>query len=84
MHFITSRRRLVRKKMYKPSINRKNNSYFRENKNLVKSHQENFKNKEFIRKIKRPKREVSDGFKMAYRYRYYNSIDELIKDDFDD
>lgn len=81
MNVVTSRRRLTRKKRYKASINRQNNTYFRENKNLVKSHQKAFKNKEIIHKIRRPKREVSDGFKMAYRYRYYNSIDDLIQED---
>ena len=53
--------------------------YYRENKNLVKPHQEKFKdqNGPNIKPRRRPKREVIEGFKMSYRYKYYqNDNDE--------
>ena len=67
--------------MYKaPHSRHRNATYYRENKNLVKAHQEKFKdmNGPNIRRKRRPKREVDEGFKMSYRYKYYqiNIIEE--------
>ncbi|MBQ9160345.1 MAG: hypothetical protein IJ122_03350 [Methanobrevibacter sp.] len=79
---VTSTRRLLRKRMYKAPHNRhRQNTYYRENKNLVKAHQEKFKdmNGPNIRRKRRPKREVDEGFKMSYRYKYYQI--DIIEDD---
>lgn len=88
IRLVSNRRRLLRKRMYRAPHERARNQYFRENKNRVKVHQQEFKqtasNVSKRRKL-RPKREVTKGFKMAYRYRYYNNVDDLIEeDDFDD
>ena len=80
---VTSSRRLLRKRMYKaPHTRHKNATYYRENKNLVKAHQEKFKdmNGPNIKRKRRPKREVAGGFKMSYRYKYYLQ-DDIVEDD---
>ena len=62
--------------MYKaPHSRHRNSQYRRENKSLVKPHQEKFKdmNGPNIKRKRRPKREVITGFKMSYRYKYYNN-----------
>ena len=69
---VTGRRRLLRKKIYKAPHQRNRNEYYRENKNLNKPFQEKYSNKEKIYTKRRPKREVISGFKMSYRYKYYN------------
>ena len=54
--------------MYRaPHTRHKNATYYRENKNLVKTHQQKFKdmNGPNIRRKRRPKREVEGGFKMS-------------------
>ena len=82
IRIVTSGRRLLRKRMYKPPHNRhRTPRYYRENKNLVKAHQNQFKdmNGPNIRRKRRPKREVASGFKMSYRYRYYQS--DLIEEE---
>ena len=71
---VTSSRRLLRKRMYKaPHSRHRVPKYFRENKNKAKPHQEEFKkmNGPQIKPRRRPKREVIEGFKMSYRYKYY-------------
>ena len=71
---VTSSRRLLRKRVYKaPHTRHRNSTYFRENKNRVKPHQDKFKdmNGPKIRRKRRPKREAMSGFKMSYRYKYY-------------
>lgn len=68
--------------MYKaPHSRHRNSTYYRENKNLVKPHQEKFKdmNGPNIKRKRRPKREVQKGFKMSYRYRNLN--DDIVEDD---
>lgn len=80
---VSSKRRLLRKRMYKaPHARHRQSTYYRENKNLVKAHQEKFKdlNGPRIKRKRRPKREVVGGFKMSYRYKYYNKED-IIEDD---
>ncbi|WP_298501202.1 hypothetical protein [uncultured Methanobrevibacter sp.] len=80
---VTSKRRLLRKRMYKaPHTRHKNSTYYRENKNLAKPFQDSFKdmNGPNIKRKRRPKREVDAGFKMAYRYRYYGD-DDIIEED---
>ena len=49
--------------------------YKRVNKNKTKPHQEKFKemNGPRIKRKRRPKREVITGFKMSYRYKYYQN-----------
>ena len=79
---VTSSRRLLRKRMYKaPHTRHRNSTYYRENKSLVKAHQEKFMdmNGPNIRRKRRPKREALSGFKMSYRYKYYN--DDIVEDD---
>ena len=81
---VTSSRRLLRKRMYRAPHNRhKNATYYRENKNLVKTHQQKFKdmNGPNIRRKRRPKREVEGGFKMSYRYKYYIKEDIVEEDE---
>mgnify|MGYP007012576760 CR=1 FL=1 len=76
IRLVTSGRRLLRKRSYRAPNNRhKNSLYYRENKNLAKPHQDKFKdmNGPHIRRKRRPKREVVKGFKMSYRYKYYNN-----------
>ncbi len=80
---VTSSRRLLRKKIYKaPHSRQRRPTYYRENKNLIKAHQEEFKNMNGpnIRRKRRPKREVVNGFKMSYRYKYYLK-DDIVEDD---
>lgn len=79
---VTTSRRLLRKKMYKaPHTRHRNSTYYRENRNLVKPHQDNFKdmNGPNIRRKRRPKREAVSGFKMSYRYRYYKN--DIVEED---
>ena len=79
---VTSSRRLLRKKIYKaPHARHRIATYYRENKNLSKPHQNEFKNAHapIIRRKRRPKREVMSGFKMSYRYMYY--MDDVIEDE---
>ncbi|MBQ6512416.1 MAG: hypothetical protein IJI93_07035 [Methanobrevibacter sp.] len=79
---VTSSRRLLRKRMYNaPHTRHKNATYYRENKNLIKSHQKEFKDSHapVIRRKRRPKREVMSGFKMSYRYKYYS--DDVVDDE---
>ena len=71
---MTTSRRLLRKRMYKaPHSRHRISQYKRENKNLAKPHQEKFRemNGPRIKRKRRPKREVISGFKMSYRYKYY-------------
>ena len=79
---VSSKRRLLRKKVYKaPHTRHRNSLYYRENKNYVKHYQEEYKNSHApaIRRKKRPKREVIKGFKMSYRYKYYS--DDVVEED---
>lgn len=65
--------------MYKaPHIRHRVSQYYRENKNIVKPHQEKFKemNGPNIKTKRRPKREVITGFKMSYRYKYYQNNED--------
>ena len=83
----TTRRRLLRKRMYKAPHSRHRVSEFkRENKSLVKPHQEKFRamNGPQIKRKRRPKREVMTGFKMSYRYKYYQNKLEEQNDEEDD
>lgn len=85
---VTTSRRLLRKKIYRaPHSRHRNTTYYRENKNLVKAHQEKFKdmNGPNIRRKRRPKREVDSGFKMSYRYKYYqiDIIDDETEEELD-
>lgn len=80
---VSSNRRLLRKRVYKaPHTRHRNSTYYRENRNLVKSHQEAFKdlNGPNIKRKRRPKREVQKGFKMSYRYQYYMD-DEIVEEE---
>lgn len=80
---VSSKRRLLRKRMYTaPHTRHRNSTYYRENKNLVKPFQDSFKDMSGpnIKRKKRPKREVERGFKMSYRYKYYHD-DDLIEED---
>ncbi len=82
IRIVTSGRRLLRKRMYKaPHTRHKNARYYRENKNLVKAHQNKFKDRNGpnIRRKRRPKREALSGFKMSYRYKYYQK--DLIEEE---
>lgn len=83
---VTTSRRLLRKRIYRaPHSRHRINTYFRENKNLVKTHQEKFKemNGPRIKRKRRPKREVTSGFKMSYRYKYYqiDIVDDEIEEE---
>lgn len=76
---VTTTRRLLRKRMYKaPHSRHRVSQYYRENKNITKPHQEKFKemNGPNIKRKRRPKREVIEGFKMSYRYKYYQNNEE--------
>lgn len=82
---VASTRRLLRKKIYRAPHTRHNvNTYFRENKNLVKPHQEKFKdlNGPNIKRRRRPKREVVGGFKRSYRYKYY--LESLVEEEIEE
>lgn len=62
--------------MYKSPHSRHRISKFkRENKSLAKPHQDKFRdmNGPNIKRKRRPKREVVEGFKMSYRYKYYQN-----------
>ena len=73
LKLVSGRRRLIRKNMYRAPHERENrNTYFRENKKLNKSFQDEYVNTERIFTKRRPKREAVSGFKMSYRYKYYN------------
>lgn len=70
--------------MYKaPHSRHRISQYKRENKNLAKPHQEKFKemNGPNIKRKRRPKREVITGFKMSYRYKYYQNQEIKEEDD---
>ena len=72
--------------MYKaPHSRRRSSQYYRENRNLVKAHQKQFKDRNGpnIRRKRRPKREVAGGFKMSYRYKYYQK-DLVIEEDIEE
>lgn len=76
LRFVTTRRRLLRKGVYKYNrVRTRQQQYVRENKNLVKSHQNPKKEISATKRRKlRPKREAEKGFKMSYRYKYYNNF----------
>ena len=71
--------------MYKaPHSRHRISQYKRENQNIAKHHQDKFKemNGPNIKRKNRPKREVITGFKMSYRYKYYqNQIEEETEDE---
>ena len=86
---VTTSRRLLRKKMYRsPHSRHRISEYKRENKNLAKPHQEKFRemNGPNIKRKKRPKREVISGFKMSYRYKYYqqDNVEENEEEELDE
>ena len=75
--------------MYKaPHSRHRVSQYRRENKNTVKPHQEKFRemNGPNIKRKRRPKREVISGFKMSYRYKYYqqDNVDENEEEELDE
>ena len=73
---VTTSRRLLRKKIYRaPHSRHRISQYYRENKNLAKPHQEKFReiSSPQIKRKRRPKREAVEGFKMSYRYKYYQN-----------
>ena len=75
--------------MYRsPHSRHRISEYKRENKNLAKPHQEKFKemNGPNIKRKKRPKREVISGFKMSYRYKYYqqDNVEENEEEELDE
>ena len=78
---VASTRRLLRKRMYKaPHTRHRVNAYYRES-NKAKPYQKEFKDAHapVIRRKKRPKREVMEGFKMSYRYKYY--MNDMVEED---
>ncbi|WP_458406483.1 hypothetical protein [Methanobrevibacter sp.] len=84
---VTSNRRLLRKRMYKaPHSRHRISQYYRENKNKAKPHQEKFKdmNGPNIKPRRRPKREVIEGFKMSYRYKYYQNNSKIDEEELED
>ena len=86
---VTTSRRLLRKRMYRaPHSRHRISQYKRENKNLAKPHQEKFRemNGPNIKRKRRPKREVLSGFKMSYRYKYYqqDNVDENEEEELDE
>ena len=85
---VTTSRRLLRKRIYRaPHSRHRISQYKRENKNLAKPHQEKFRemNGPNIKRKRRPKREVISGFKMSYRYKYYqqDNVDENEEEELD-
>jgi hypothetical protein len=81
---IASKRRLLRKRVYRaPHTRHRNSTYYRENKNLAKPFQDSFKdmNGPNIQRKRRPKREVDGGYKMSYRFKYYLDDDIIEEDD---
>jgi len=86
---VTTSRRLLRKRIYRaPHSRHRISQYKRENKNLAKPHQEKFRemNGPNIKRKRRPKREVLSGFKMSYRYKYYqqDNVDEDEEEELDE
>ncbi len=86
---VTTSRRLLRKRIYRaPHSRHRISQYKRENKNLAKPHQEKFRemNGPNIKRKRRPKREVLSGFKMSYRYKYYqqDNVDENEEEELDE
>lgn len=85
---VSTSRRLLRKKIYRaPHSRHRISQYKRENKSLAKPHQEKFKeiNGPNIKRKRRPKREVISGFKMSYRYKYYqNNVEENEEEELDE
>ena len=86
---VTTSRRLLRKRIYRaPHSRHRISQYKRENKNLAKPHQEKFRemNGPNIKRKRRPKREVISGFKMSYRYKYYQqeNVDENEEEELDE
>ncbi len=86
---VTTSRRLLRKRMYRaPHSRHRISQYKRENKNLAKPHQEKFRemNGPNIKRKRRPKREVISGFKMSYRYKYYQqeNVEENEEEELDE
>lgn len=70
--------------MYKaPHTRHRNSLYYRENKNLTKPHQDEYKKSHapVVKRKRRPKREVVSGFKMSYRYKYY--LDDVVEEEED-
>lgn len=70
--------------MYRSPHSRHRVSQFkRENRNLAKPHQEKFKemNGPRIKRKRRPKREVISGFKMSYRYKYYQQNNDNVEEE---
>ena len=67
-----------------PHKRHRHSTYYRENRNQAKPYQEKFKNMNGpqIKRKKRPKREVISGFKMSYRYKYYNN--DIVEEDLED
>lgn len=77
IRLLTGRRRLLRKRMYRsPHERQTRNKYVRENKSLNKDFQKAYSGNEKIFVKRRPKREAMSGFKMSYRYKYYNQETE--------
>ena len=76
LRFVTTRRRLLRKGVYKYNrVRTRQQQFVRENKNLVKTHQNPKKEISATKMLKlRPKREADKGFKMSYRYKYYSNF----------
>ena len=73
--------------MYKaPHSRHRISLYYRENKNQAKPHQEEYKSSHapVAKRKRRPKREVIDGFKMSYRYKYYQNDDENLEEELDE
>lgn len=73
--------------MYKaPHSRHRISQYYRENKNKAKPHQEKFKdmNGPNIKPRRRPKREVIEGFKMSYRYKYYQNNQKIDEEELED
>lgn len=58
-----------------PHSRHRNSQYYRENRNAAKPYQKKFRdmNGPQIKRKRRPKREVVEGFKMSYRYKYYQN-----------
>ena len=64
----SSNRKLLRKRMYKaPHTRHRNSIYYRENKNLTKPHQDEYKKSHapVVKRKRRPKREVVSGFSLT-------------------
>ena len=84
IRIVTTGRRLLRKRRYNsPHKRHRNARYYRENKNLTKPHQDEYKKSHapVVKRKRRPKREVVSGFKMSYRYKYY--LDDVVEEEED-